>query len=57
MKIDCVIDGKALSLSLNSNKPLSLILAEDIQNRHAFPDHSPLLPLPFFPVYAAARLL
>ena len=32
MKIDCVIDGKALSLSLNSNKPLSLILAEDIQN-------------------------
>ncbi len=32
MKIDCTIDGKALSLSINSNKPLSLILEEDIQN-------------------------
>ncbi len=32
MKIDCTIDGKALSLSLNSNKPLSLILSEDLQN-------------------------
>ncbi len=32
MKIDCTIDGKLLSLSLNSNKPLSLILSEDIQS-------------------------
>lgn len=29
MKIDCTIDEKLLSLSLNSNKPLSLILEED----------------------------
>ncbi len=37
MKIDCTIDGKRLSLSLNSNKPLSLILAEDIQNQSISP--------------------
>ena len=30
MKIDCSIDGKTLTLSLNSNKPLSLILTENI---------------------------
>jgi len=33
MKIDCTIDGKALSLSVNSNKPLSLILMEDLENQ------------------------
>jgi len=33
MKIECTIDGKALSLSVNSNKPLSLILMEDVSNR------------------------
>ncbi len=33
MKIECTIDGKALSLSVNSNKPLSLILIEDVGNR------------------------
>jgi len=33
MKIECTIDGKALSLSVNSNKPLSLILMEDVGNR------------------------
>jgi carbon-monoxide dehydrogenase small subunit len=33
MKIECSIDGKALSLSVNSNKPLSLILMEDVGNR------------------------
>ncbi|NMA22111.1 MAG: 2Fe-2S iron-sulfur cluster binding domain-containing protein, partial [Spirochaetales bacterium] len=33
MKIDCIIDGKALSLSVNSNKPLSLILMEDLENK------------------------
>ncbi len=32
MKIECVIDGKSLSLSVNSNKPLSLILMEDVGN-------------------------
>ncbi|MBI9094475.1 MAG: ferredoxin [Sphaerochaeta sp.] len=32
MKIECTIDGKALSLSVNSNKPLSLILMEDVDN-------------------------
>ena len=30
MKIDCTIDGKTLTLSLNSDKPLSLILRENI---------------------------
>lgn len=30
MKIECTIDGKALTLSLNSNKPLSLILEENL---------------------------
>ncbi len=30
MKIDCIIDGKTLMLSLNSDKPLSLILRENI---------------------------
>ncbi len=33
MKIECNIDGKALSLSVNSNKPLSLILMEDLGNQ------------------------
>lgn len=33
MKIECNIDGKALSLSVNSNKPLSLILMEDVGNK------------------------
>ena len=32
MKIDCNIDGKTLTLSLNSNKPLSLILQENLDN-------------------------
>lgn len=32
MKIECIIDGKALSLSLSSDKPLSLILAENLNN-------------------------
>lgn len=32
MKVDCIIDGKTLSLSLNSNKPLSMILMENIHN-------------------------
>lgn len=32
MKIECVIDGKMLSLNLNSNKPLSLVLQEDLDN-------------------------
>lgn len=30
MKIECTVDGKALTLSLNSNKPLSLILQENL---------------------------
>ncbi len=30
MKIDCTVDGKTLTLSLNSNKPLSLILQENL---------------------------
>ncbi len=30
MKIDCTIDGKTLTLSLNSDKPLSLILRENM---------------------------
>lgn len=30
MKIDCNVDGKTLTLSLNSNKPLSLILQENL---------------------------
>ncbi|MFA6785319.1 MAG: ferredoxin, partial [Sphaerochaeta sp.] len=33
MKIECTIDTKALSLSVNSNKPLSLMLMEDVGNR------------------------
>lgn len=32
MKIECTIDGKALTLAVNSNKPLSLILMEDLEN-------------------------
>ncbi len=32
MKIECIIDGKILSLSINSNKPLSDILTENIEN-------------------------
>ncbi len=38
MKIECTIDGKALSLSVNSNKPLSLILTEDVGN-HSLLSH------------------
>ncbi len=30
MKIECTVDGKELTLSLNSNKPLSLILEENL---------------------------
>ena len=30
MRVECIVDGKTLSLSLNSNKPLSYILADDI---------------------------
>ena len=33
MKIDCTVDGKTLTLSLNSNKPLSLILQENLDNQ------------------------
>jgi carbon-monoxide dehydrogenase small subunit len=33
MKIECTIDGKHLSLSVNSNKPLSLILMEEVGNQ------------------------
>ena len=33
MKIDCTIDGKTLTLSLNSNKPLSLILQDNLDNQ------------------------
>lgn len=32
MKIECTIDGKRLSFSLNSNKPLSLVLQENCDN-------------------------
>ena len=32
MKVDCTIDGKTLTLTLNSNKPLSKILRENIGN-------------------------
>lgn len=32
MRIDCIIDGKSLSLMLNSNKPLSMVLEENLQN-------------------------
>lgn len=32
MTLDCTIDGKALSLSVNSNKPLLQILSEDVDN-------------------------
>lgn len=31
MKIECTIDGKMLTLSLNSNKPLSLVLQENLE--------------------------
>lgn len=31
MKIECTVDGKSLTLSLNSNKPLSLILQENLE--------------------------
>lgn len=30
MRVECTIDGKTLTLSLNSNKPLSLILKENL---------------------------
>jgi len=33
MNLDCIIDGRGLSLSVNSNKPLLLILTEDVGNR------------------------
>lgn len=32
MRIECTIDGKTLTLSLNSNKPLSLILNENLDS-------------------------
>ncbi len=32
MKIECVVDGKTVTLNLNSDKPLSLILSEDLDN-------------------------
>ncbi|NLZ69093.1 MAG: ferredoxin [Spirochaetales bacterium] len=32
MKIECIIDGKILSLAINSNKPLLDILTENIDN-------------------------
>lgn len=32
MKIEITVDGKLLTLSLNSNKPLSLILMENLSN-------------------------
>jgi len=32
MKIECTIDGKRTMLSVNSNKPLNLILMEDLEN-------------------------
>lgn len=32
MKIECIVDGKTLSLSLSSDKPLSLILSENLNN-------------------------
>ncbi|MFA6844182.1 MAG: 2Fe-2S iron-sulfur cluster-binding protein [Sphaerochaetaceae bacterium] len=33
MTLDCTIDGKGLSLSVNSNKPLLLILTDDVGNK------------------------
>jgi aerobic-type carbon monoxide dehydrogenase small subunit (CoxS/CutS family) len=33
MTLDCFIDGKGLSLPVNSNKPLLQILTEDVGNR------------------------
>lgn len=35
MKVDCIVDGRTLSLSLNSNKPLSLILQENLESNTA----------------------
>lgn len=35
MKIECVVDGKTVTLNLNSDKPLSLILSEDLDNDSA----------------------
>ncbi len=32
MRIDCMVDGKSLSLMLNSNKPLSMVLMENLEN-------------------------
>ena len=37
MKLDCTVDGKTLTLSLNSNKPLSLILKENLGNETVNP--------------------
>jgi carbon-monoxide dehydrogenase small subunit len=31
MKINCTIDNKSISLTVNSNKPLNLILMEDVE--------------------------
>ena len=33
MRIDCTVDGKTLNISINSNKPLSLILQENLDNQ------------------------
>ncbi len=35
MKVDCIVDGRTLSLSLNSDKPLSLILQENLESNTA----------------------
>lgn len=35
MKVDCIIDEKTLSLTLNSDKPLSLILQENLESNTA----------------------
>ena len=35
MKVDCIVDGKTLSLTLNSDKPLSLILQENLESNTA----------------------
>lgn len=35
MKVDCIVDGRTLTLSLNSDKPLSLILQENLESNTA----------------------